>query len=96
MNIILYILATILGVFGIWTICLNWKCFWYTYVKKEKVGSWIPIVPGALLMIAFILLPNNFISSFAWIGLFVDWGCLPGFTFALVCRFINFMKSKIK
>ena len=95
MNILRYILTAVLGTLSIWTICLNWKCFWFTYIKKEKAGSWIPVVPGALLMVAFILYPNAAVNRLAWIGLFIDWGCIPGFAFALLWRFVTFIKNKI-
>ena len=96
MNVFLYFLAIVLGVLGIWTIFLNWKCFWYTYIKKQKASTWIPIIPGALLMIAFILYPNDVINRLAWIGLLIDWGCFPGFIFTLIWRFIAFIKNNIK
>lgn len=81
-----YIFSIILFVIGVWLVALNWKSFYTTYIKKEKFCSWLPIVPGIIVIFAFILLPNNKFIHLFWIGFLLDWGCLPGSLFTLYKR----------
>lgn len=79
-----YILSIVLLVIGVWLVILNWKSFYVTYIKKERFCSWIPIIPGLIVILAFILLPNNRIIHLFWIGFLLDWGCIPGFFIYLI------------
>lgn len=36
--------------------------FWIGRVKKQKVGSWVPILGGVFGMIAFAVLPVPFLN----------------------------------
>lgn len=96
MSIFLNIVSIFLALLSAPLICLNWKCFYFTYIKKQNAGSWIPIIPGALFMFALILNPEDNINRFAWTGLFIDWGCLPGFVFTLFWCFVTFIKNKLR
>lgn len=82
-----YILSVILWVIGVWLIALNWRIFYVNYIKKDKFVSWIPLIPGITVILAFILLPNNRFTYLFWIGFFLDWGCLPGFIFTIYKRY---------
>ena len=54
-----YVLSIVLGAIGAYLIILNWGAFYVTYVKKEGFCSWIPLVPGIIAALAFVLFPNN-------------------------------------
>ncbi len=81
-----YILSIVLGAIGLYLIILNWGSFYITYVKKERFCSWIPLIPGIIAALAFVLFPNNSFIYLFWICFLLDWGCIPGFVFTVYMR----------
>lgn len=78
MDNIRYLLAASLGFMGIWILIINWRIFWSICIKKKKAPSWTPLLSGALLCSAFVLLPYNPYRWLWWVAFLIDWGSLPG------------------
>lgn len=83
MKILLYILSISFFLIGMYAVILNWRGFWISYVKKQYAGSWVPLIAGILVMIGFILYPQNDVKKFCWIGLLIDWGSIPGILYTI-------------
>lgn len=73
--------GTIFFVLAAHLMILNGMVFWKGYVKREKTGSWIPLLGGVLGAIALLLIPAAAVNRWWWILLLLDWGCLPGFLY---------------
>ena len=91
MNIIIWIIAIILGVFGIITIFMNWYIF-FRYIKKNISSSSFPFIGAISLCIAFTIIPNNSYAWLCWLAFIVDIGSIPGIVFTI----ISTMKRKHK
>ena len=61
----------------------NWAGVYKAAVKKEKTGSWIPLIGGILLLIGLLLFPHDLTKKLCWIGLIADWGCIPGIVYSV-------------
>lgn len=61
----------------------SWYFVWLSYVKKQYVGSLVPLVAGVLVMIGLILYPQNDVKKFCWIGLLIDPGGIPGILYTV-------------
>jgi len=43
----------------------------------EKVPAPLPLVGGLLMVLGMLSAPSHTLQTFAWIPLFLDYGCLP-------------------
>lgn len=78
-----YILSISFFLLGMYIVTINWIGFWLSYKKNIYTGSWIPLLAGILVMTALLFFPNNNVKKFCWIGLFIDWGSVPGIVYTL-------------
>ena len=83
MNYIQYLISLILGVAGLWIFVLNWIVFWKRHIKREAASSWIPLLSGCFLCVAFVIFPSNPYRRLWWIAFIIDWGSLPGLVFSI-------------
>jgi hypothetical protein len=65
---------------GVFFVIYNGIVFYQNFFKKNN-KSWIPILGGCLIAVGMYLQKTELASSFWWIGLLIDWGCLPGFLY---------------
>jgi len=79
-NIVCFLLLLV----GSWLMFLNWKCFYTGFVKKQPSPSWIPLAGGGFVFIGICIFPSNSMNNFAWLVLFIDWGCIPGIGHAIL------------
>ena len=88
MGILLYVFSSFFFLVGMYAVIMNWRGLWSSCVKKQKVGSCVPLIAGALVMIAFLLYPQNDIKKFCWIGLLIDPCSVPGILYTVwqVCK----------
>ena len=54
--------------------------------RKEKEGgvSFIPIIGGVLLTLGLLIIPFSGSARWCWVGLLIDFGCVPLFAWASV------------
>jgi hypothetical protein len=78
-----YVIATVFGLTGLWLFILNWKVFWNSLVKRKTTASWIPLLAGCLLCVAFLIFPFNSNRWLCWLAFVIDWGSLPGISFSI-------------
>lgn len=83
MKMLFYILSIFFLIIGMYLVILNWIFFWKSYVKKQYMGSWVPLIAGLLVMIGFILYPENNVKKFCWIGLLIDPASIPGILYTI-------------
>lgn len=83
MKTLFYILSIFFLIIGMYLVILNWIFFWKSYVKKQYMGSWVPLIAGVLVMIGFILYPENNVKKFCWIGLLIDPASIPGILYII-------------
>lgn len=77
------IAALLLFICGSFLVVMNWAII-FTCLLRKKHSSWVPLAGGIMLAYAIIFQPFWQIQSYAWIPLVIDWGCIPGFTYAFV------------
>jgi len=82
------ITGCILICIGSFVIVMNWCALASWYLRRKHV-SWIPLVGGAFAAIGMALLPLPAIRAFWWIPFLIDWGSLPGMTFAVGQAILN-------
>lgn len=83
MKIFLYILSILFLLIGMYLVISSWYFIWISYVKKQNVGSLVPLVAGVLVMIGLILYPQNDVKKLCWIGLLIDPGGIPGILYTV-------------
>lgn len=83
MKTLFYILSISFLIMGTYAVILNWIAFWKSQVKKQHTGSWVPLIAGLLVMIGFILYPENNVKKFCWIGLLIDPASIPGILYTI-------------
>lgn len=83
MSIVYLVLSIAVLLLSLTLILGNWVIFWRVYVSKKLKASWIPLVGGVLGAVGLILLPVRQASGYWWVPLLVDFGCAPGFLYAL-------------
>jgi len=74
LDILMYVASGLAGALGLYVTTLNWLA-----VARRR--SWIPIVGGALLCLSLALVPA--LRWLAWLGLILDFGAVPGLSWAL-------------
>lgn len=83
MKIFLYLLSIFFLLIGMYAVISNWYILWIYYVKKQHVGSSVPLIAGVLVMIGLILYPHNDIKKLCWIGLLIDPVSIPGILYTV-------------
>lgn len=83
MKIFLYVLSILFLLIGMYLVISSWYFVWISYVKKQYVGSLVPLAAGVLVMIGLILYPQNDVKKFCWIGLLIDPGGIPGILYTV-------------
>lgn len=83
MAVVQYLLGILLGSAGVWVICVNWRIFWTCHVRKRHSPSWLPILGGLLVGIAFVIWPKNPVRWLAWVAFVLDWGSVPGIGYSI-------------
>lgn len=83
MKILWYFLSTFFFIIGMYAVITNWIGCWKSCVKKQHVGSMVPLVAGIFVMIAFLLYTQNDVKIFCWIGLLIDPASIPGISYTL-------------
>lgn len=76
MDIIRYIIAIILGLFGLYIVTMNW-CIFVLWLLKKKGASMGGFLGGLCLCISFAIIPNNPYVGLCWLAFVVDIGSLP-------------------
>jgi len=79
-----WILSILFLAISMWVVGLNAFVFWKGRVRKENVGSWIPLIGGTFGAIGLLLIPVPSLHAFWWIPLLIDWGSVPGIGHAIV------------
>jgi hypothetical protein len=77
------IVGGVLMAVGGFIIVMNWGVV-VQWLWKRKHSSWIPIVGGGLAAAGSAIVPHSTLNGLWWVPLLVDWGCLPGVTYAIV------------
>ena len=62
----------------VWLSFLNWSVFWASFIRKQPVPSWIPLLGGSLGALGFVVAPVSGAAQFWWIPFLIDWGSAPG------------------
>lgn len=75
MEVIRWVVFSILSFFGGWATLANW-----IIPFRKGGGSLIPLLGGLLLTLAFVVAPLDALNSLWWLPLFIDLGCFPLFT----------------
>jgi hypothetical protein len=93
MEMVRWILVTILGLLGLLVAIGNWAIGLRTLgiiklKSGERVSSWIPLIGGGLIAIAFLVYGDSRLASFWWLGFLLDFGCVPGFLQTAFFRFV--------
>ena len=78
MTILIWLIAVILMLFFLWIAGMNAFVAYKGYVRHEETPSWIPLIGGVGGCIGVLVLPIDGASSWWWLPLVLDWGCLPG------------------
>jgi hypothetical protein len=71
------VLAIGMTALGLSLTVANWFIVYRVYVKKER-GSWAPLLGGLCLAAGMATLPFDWLHNYAWLPLFLDYGCIPG------------------
>ncbi len=83
MRNLLYVLSSFFFLIGMYAVITNWWGFWSSCVKKQKVGSCVPLIAGILVMTAFLLYPQNDVKKLWWVGLLIDPCSVPGILYTV-------------
>jgi hypothetical protein len=78
------IVFLLLSALCVWVSLLNWWVVIAYVLWRRRSGSWLPFIGGLFGAGALLFGPFSELSSWWWVPLFLDWGCLPGFTFTLL------------
>ncbi len=82
LNIIQITASGLLLLLGTFFITMNWVGIarWFF---TNKHYSWVPLLGGVLASIGMATMPNPTMNSLWWTPLFIDWGCVPGFSWTI-------------
>lgn len=94
MDNIRYVLAAILGFFGLYLFFGNWYVFFIGFIKRKNAPSWVPLFSAILLCVAILLIPNNPYRWLCWVPFIIDWGSLPGITTSIIWLIIDSSKER--
>lgn len=83
-NIIYQSLFWFLILIGTLVIIYNWIIFIKRYILRKTNASWIPLVGGVSICIAFSLPTYKSLNDIAGIPLLLDYGCSWGFIHTLI------------
>lgn len=84
MQVVAWIAAILLIVFGLWLILLNWLVFYRSFIQRRPSPSWMPLLGGLLLCAGFLIIPGNQYRSLWWLAFIIDWGSAPGISHAII------------
>ena len=69
-------------VVGVFLTTMNWLTV-YAWLAHRKHSSWIPVLGGMLIAAGIALIPVSKVRPYCWLGLLIDWGCLPALCHSL-------------
>lgn len=73
--------------FGILCAIGNWGILISLVLTKREGGvSFIPVIGGICITVGALVLPLSGLWRWAWIGLLVDFGCVPLFAWAALAE----------
>lgn len=78
------IFSVALCLFAAFTAIVNWRIVFLRLTRREH-RTWIPLLGGLSGVLGMMMSPFPLLHEYGWIPLLIDWGCIPGFTFTLVC-----------
>lgn len=91
--------AFLLCLLGGWVIVINYIVL-FDIIRKKCVRSWIPLVGGSSVAIAFAISSLTVFKAYWFVPLLLDFGCIPGITHAvfymLLTRVLSFRHSKLR
>ncbi len=87
----LVVIGAIFILLGTYVSAMNWLCFYKGLIKKDKPGSWIPLLGAGLIIIGGNVCFSQEDAKWFYLALLLDWGSLPGILHAII--FHIFRKS---
>lgn len=85
MKLMLSTIAIALFILSGYFIVINWAVVVNNHLLRRKWTSAIPLIGGVLGSIGMLAFPASGIRAYAWIPLFLDWGCLPLIVISFLC-----------
>ncbi len=79
---------------GILSIINGWN--FLKELMGKRVPSTIPFIGGIFLFIGAMSYPETPVRYFAWVGLLVDFGCLPYLTIGIIRLWLEMKRYSIK
>lgn len=76
--VIRWVAAGVLAVMALWLGLMNWACLVRRW-SGRRAPSWVPLMGGALGLLALTVAPGTPVVSLWWVPLLVDGGCVMGF-----------------
>jgi hypothetical protein len=85
-EIILWLVALVLGLFGWWIIFLNFSVAFRWFAWGKRGGSTVPMFGGLVAMLGMFACPLTRVQKLAWVPLAVDFAYfLLNYAHAFVC-----------
>jgi hypothetical protein len=88
-DVLRWLLAVPLGLFGVWVTACNYACIYLGLVRREH-HSIVPLVGGTCVALAWLLCPAAVARGWAWLPLAIDpgsWVCVIVGPYLLVLAF---------
>ncbi|MHC4404098.1 MAG: hypothetical protein ACYTG0_30960 [Planctomycetota bacterium] len=65
-------------------------------VRGKQVPSVLPLIGGTILFLGALQFPGGTMRPWAWIGMFIDYGCLPYVVMALISVWLETLRYSAK
>lgn len=62
--------------------------------RSQGTQSWLPVIGGVSGAIGLYVMPNRSVSTLWWLPLFLDWGTIPGLTYAVVWHALRLYRRR--
>lgn len=95
-NTACYLLFWTLILIGTAIIVCNWIIFIKKYILKTTNASWIPLIGGLSISMAFCLPAYKNLNDYSGIPFFLDYGCILGFIHTLIFYLYISLKNILK
>lgn len=88
-------IATFVIIVGLYISCMNWLIFINNHILKGHSSSYGLFVGGLLLCGGIMGMPAPY-NHYFYLGLFIDFGCIPWLLVGILFRIFEYFKKRFR